>query len=89
MIGEIVSTVTTVGELVGRLVEQDDSTVTIESPRAFMMGEGGAGFAPGISITGERDPKSIQINKSHVVFMTKTSDTVEKAWMQQTSGIVI
>jgi hypothetical protein len=89
MIGEIVSTITTVGEIVGRLTEDYDDSFVIENPRAFMMGEGGAGFAPGISVTGEKDPKSVTISKQHVVFLTKASETVEKAWIQQTSGIVI
>jgi hypothetical protein len=89
MIGEIVSVVTSAGEIVGRLKHDNDKDITITNPRSIMIADGGAGFAPSLSMAGERDPKEVTINRSHVVFMTKTNDTVNKVWIQQTSGLVI
>lgn len=81
--------ITSAGEVIGRLTSEDESSIVLENPRSMLITENGAGFAPGISMTGEDNPKEISLNKSHIIFMTKTKEVVAKAWIQQTSGIVV
>jgi hypothetical protein len=86
---EVITIVTTAGEIIGRFLSEDAESITLENPRAIMMQEAGAGFAPGVCLSGERDPKEITFSKAHVIFKTKTSDPISKSWMQLTSGIIL
>ena len=52
------------------------------------MSEQGMGFAGGIAMTGNKDPKQVLINLSQIVFVTETNEAVVKAYRQATSGII-
>lgn len=86
---EVVTLVTMTGEYVGRLKEQDTHTITLTNPRLFMTTQEGAGFLPGISMTGEESPEESRFNSSMITAVLKTSETVKKAWIQQTTGLVV
>lgn len=87
--GDVVTMVTPVGEVIGRIKEQDDQSVTLEDPRLFVPNEGGAGLAPGICMTGATDPKEAVFFKGGAVAMVPTAKELVAAWQQQTSGLVI
>jgi len=86
---DIVTLVTAGGEMVGRLKEDNDMGITLESPRAFVQTEKGVGFAPSVCLTGEREPKEITFNRSGVILMCNTSEEVSKMWLQATTGLVV
>ena len=48
---DIVTLVTAGGEMIGRLVEHDEYSITLEKPRAFVQTEKGVGFAPSVCLT--------------------------------------
>ena len=89
MINEIVTLITTVGEIVGRVKDIDDSVVTLESPRLFVHNGDSAGFAPGISMTGESNPKLVSFSRGSVLAILKSDEQAANAWIQATSGIVL
>jgi len=86
---DIVTLVTAGGEMVGRLKEDNDMGITLESPRAFVQTEKGVGFAPSVCLTGEREPKEITFNRSGVILMCNSSEEVSKMWLQATTGLVV
>lgn len=91
LINEVVTIATIMGEIVGRLKENTDSVYTLEHPRMFVQTAEGAGYAPGITMTGDQghDLKEVSFNKSLVLAMTKTNENAKKAWIQSTSGLIL
>ena len=85
--GEVISIITTVGELVGKLVEQNSEVVVLEKPRMVMHNSEGMGFAAGVCLSGEEGPEKVEFVRDNVVFLQKTNKDVEKAWLTFTSGI--
>lgn len=85
---QIITVVTPVGEFIGRLVEDDATGITLSNPRMIVFGENqNMGFAHGIAATGNSDPKEMKIR--HAVFITEANDDVQKAWTEQTSGLIV
>ena len=90
MKGEVVTVLTMMGEVIGRLKEETSTGYVIESPRLFVPGEDNrGGFAPGLSMTGSQEPGQATINKAVTLTVLKTHSDVEAGWVQATSGIVI
>ena len=91
MKGEVVTVVSMMGEIVGRLKEERDNEYVIESPRMFVpaQGESGGGFAPGLSMTGKQDLDEGVINKTVVMTVLECHPEIAKAWTQATSGLVM
>ena len=91
MKGEVVTLVSMMGEVVGRLKEETTDGYVIESPRLFVpaQGETSGGFAPGLSMTGEQNPDQATINKGLVMAVVKTHEGVAKGWVEATSGIAL
>ena len=91
MKGEVVTLVSMMGEVVGRLKEETDNGYLIESPRLFVPAQSGdnGGFAPGLSMTGEQHPNEAHINKGLVIAVVKTHEGVAKGWVEATSGIAL
>ena len=88
---EVVTVVTMMGEVVGRLKDETTDGYVIESPRLFVpaQGESAGGFAPGLSMTGDQHPKEATINKAVVLTVCKTHEQVSAGWVEATSGIVL
>lgn len=86
---DIISVVTTVGEFVGKFVEQDDVSVTVSDPRMIVHNQSGMGFSAGVSMAGEESPTKIEFFKTNVVFVGATNEDVQKAYRQFTSGIIV
>ena len=90
--GDVVTLVTMMGEVIGRLKEETTEGYVIESPRLFVPdpnnGANG-GLAPGVSMTGVQEPKESQFNRGVVLTVTPTHPDIEKAWVSSTSGIIL
>ena len=91
MSNEIVTVITMMGEVVGRVKSQDDHSITLESPRLFVPGQDqqGGGFAPGISMTGVQDLKEATLSKAVVLSVVETHKAVADGWVEVTSGISV
>lgn len=89
MQNDVMTVVTPAGEMIGRIKEEDDSKIVLESPRAFIQTQEGMGFAPGVCMTGEQNPKELTFYKRQVILVCKSSEQIAKAWIQQTSGLVL
>ena len=90
-VGEVVTVISMMGEIVGRLKEETTTGYELESPRLFVPAQGDAsgGFAPGLSMTGEQHPASAHVNKGLVMTVVKTHEQVAKGWQEATSSIVL
>lgn len=86
---EVVTAVTNVGEIVGRLIEEDATHIKLKNPRAIMFNDNGYGLAMNCCGTGEHTPESIVLAKSNVIIFQKTHADIAKGWQQATSGIVL
>lgn len=72
-------------EVVARFVEENDKTITVTKPLALMATPQGIGLGPW---TFTVDPQSkIKINKSTLVFVHKTEDSMAKQYVTSTSGL--
>lgn len=77
---------TTAGEeILGRFVEENDKTVTVNKPMTLMQTPNGIGLGPFAFTV---DPQSkIALNKSAVLFVHKTEKSMADQYVQSTSGI--
>jgi hypothetical protein len=88
--GEVVTLVTMMGEVVGRLKEETTSGYVLDSPRLFVPGsEGKGGFAPGLSMTGKQDLNEAELNKSVVLCIIPSHPEIEAGWIEVTSGLIV
>ena len=88
-LNDIVTVLSSLGtEYVGKFKSMDTNGIMLEDPKLVAMSEKGMGFAAGIAMTGNPDPKQVLINLSQIVFVTETNDMVAKAYRQATSGII-
>lgn len=85
--GDVLTVITMVGEFVGKFDTMGDGAISLEDPRMLIQNEQGMGFARGICVTGEYDPKSVTF--AQYVFVTSTNEDIEKAYRQATSGLII
>jgi len=88
-VGTLVTLVTAGGEMVGRYIGQDEDSIQIESPRAFVQTEQGVGFAPSVCLTGKREPEMVAFSKYQVILIVETNAEIEKLWLQATTGLVV
>lgn len=85
--GDIVSVVTMSGEYVGKLNEMNDNVLSLDDPRMLVQTQEGMGFAKGICVTGDRDPKEVTFNQ--YVFVTPANQQIQDAWRTAVTGIVL
>ena len=72
-------------EFIGRFVEQTDTTITLNKPRAIMMGPQGFGLGP--FIMSAADIGEVSISMTHVLTVVKTDKMVADQYIKQTTGI--
>lgn len=83
---DVVTVKTAAGEeLVGRFIEENDKTITIQKPLALMATQQGIGLGP-FSFTVSPDAK-IKLNKEAILFVHKTDSDMAKQYMSSTTGI--
>ena len=92
MQGDVVTLITNMqSEIIGRVKEETDTTVVLESPRLFVPAqqEGmNPGFAPGVCMTGTPEPAELAFNKTAIMTFCVPHPDIEAAWRQATSGII-
>lgn len=88
LIDEVVCVVTPNGDIIGKMVTESKSFVTLKDPRAFVQAPEGVGFAPSVSLGCEHKLAEVCLNMSLILTVTKAHPEVAKAWRQQTSGLV-
>lgn len=88
---DVVVVVSMMGEVIGRVKEETDTAITLESPRLFVPGQDaqGGGFAPGVSMTGAQDLDEATFNKSVVLTIIPCHEAVKKGWVEAVSGLVL
>lgn len=87
--GDIVTVVTTSGEYVGKLsAMNEDGSIQITDPRMILSNPetGQMGFAKGIAVTGEENPKEVEFR--NIVFMTPSNEGIQNAWKDATGQII-
>lgn len=72
-------------EILGRFVEENDKTITLQKPMVLMATQQGIGLGP-FSFTVSPDAK-IKLNKNAVLFVHKTDNEMAKQYVTNTSGI--
>ena len=72
-------------EVVGRFVEENENTLTVQKPMTLMASQGGVGLAPWC-ITTHPDSK-LKINKSMLLFVHKTDNEMAKQYVAGSTGI--
>ena len=89
--GEIVSVATVAGEMVGRLVEIGDHTLTLSSPCTVIPSQdnGSGGLHPAVCLTGNVPVNEADVFYSGIVTVVKTNSDVERVWQKATSGIIL
>ena len=89
--GDIVTIVSMMGEVVGRLVEETDLSVTLSNPRLFVPAREGSagGFAPGVCMTGQQDLDKVSINQAVVLCVVPSHADIAAGWQEATSSIVL
>ena len=88
--GDIVTLVLTNGaEVIGKFVDADADTYTINRPRMVQANQQGVGLVNGVCMTGEEPNGDLKINKSGVIFVIKTIEEMAKGYTQQVSGLVL
>jgi len=90
LINEVITIVTATGEYVGKLdtLQQDDTSVVLSNPRMIIQNqEGQMGFARGVAVTGEENPKTMVVKD--YIFMCATNDKVTEAYNTATGEIHI
>ena len=88
--GDVVTIVSMMGEVVGRLVEETDLTVTLADPRLFVPAREGSagGFAPGVCMTGQQNLDEASINRTVVLFVVPSHPEIESGWREAVTGLV-
>lgn len=72
-------------EIVGRLKESNDNTVTLEKPVKIALTQKGMGFAPVcISID---DASEFTFKQEHVLLIANTRQEISEPYIQATTGI--
>lgn len=89
MNNDVVTLMTNAGEIVCRITDESADSYTLEHPRLFAQTAEGVGFVPGVCMTGINDPTELVIQKTAVLFTIPANENISKAWIQQTSGIIV
>ena len=72
-------------EIIGRLVEQNDASITLHKPLAIMMGPQGFGLGPFI-MSAAQTTEAV-ISKTHIITIVKTDKQVADQYVKQTTGL--
>ena len=90
-VGNVVTVVTILGEIVGRCKAENDVSLTLESPRLFVPAQGDAsgGFAPGLCMTGKVNLDEAVLNKSVLLTVVPSHQQIESGWREATSGVIV
>ena len=86
--GTIVSLVTLSGEFLGKWVKEENGNITLENPRMLVnTPDGKVGFARGICMTGQENPKTGMFYAGGVVIVTETNPDFASAYTEAVTGL--
>lgn len=85
---DIVTVMTGIGEYIGKYVSEGDGSVTVNDPRLIVQApEGDIGFGRGVCMSAKENPD--QVIFQDVLFVVKTNDSFEKAYIEAVSGLIV
>ena len=88
MKGKIVSLVTLAGEYIGKYMHENNGNITLENPRMLVNApDGKVGFARGICMTGQENPKTGKFYAGGVVIVTETNPDFASAYTEAVTGL--
>ena len=88
MKGKIVSLVTLAGEYIGKFMHETNGNITLENPRMLInTPDGKVGFARGICMTGQENPKTGMFYTGGVVIVTETNPDFASAYTEAVTGL--
>ena len=88
MKGKIVSLVTLAGEYIGKYMHENNGNITLENPRMLVnTPDGKVGFARGICMTGQENPKTGMFYAGGVVIVTETNPEFASAYTEAVTGL--
>jgi hypothetical protein len=85
--GDTITIKTLTEEVLGRLVEETDTTVKIRKPMTIMATQQGIGLGPFAFTIGQE--AEVSLNKSVILMIAKTEKEMASQYTQNTSGIVV
>lgn len=86
--GDTVSIKLTSGEeIIGKLVEENNSGFNLKKPLTFMMGPQGLGLVPFMFSASPNT--NILIRNDYVIAIVKTADDIAQQYIKQTTGLEI
>lgn len=86
--GDIVTIMTGIGEYIGKYQSEEGATVTANDPRLIVnTPEGDIGFGRGVCMSAKENPD--QVIFKDVLFVVKTNDSFEKAYIEAVSGLIV
>ena len=88
--GDVVTVVTMMGEIVGKLSDEFESGYEIKDPRLFVPAREGSagGFAPGVCMTGQQNLEVVTINRAVVLCVIPSHPEIEAGWREAVTGLV-
>jgi len=87
--GDLITVLTPHGEFIGRLEKNDETGIHLSNPKMMVSTENGQmGFARGVCMTGEENPKSIIFRSGGVILATPSNENINKAYTEVVSGLV-
>lgn len=86
---DVISVITVAGEYIGKFKDATAEGVTIDDPKMLVTGKEGVGFGHGICVTGEDNPRDMTFYTGSIVFITRTSEVVRKAYHSANSGLIV
>lgn len=88
MKGKVVSLVTLAGEYIGKYMHENNGNITLENPRMLVnTPDGKVGFARGICMTGQENPKTGMFYAGGVVIVTETNPEFASAYTEAVTGL--
>jgi len=91
MKNDIVTLVTMMGEIVGRVKEETQDAIVLKNPLLFVPAndDAGGGFAPGVSMTGAQGQDKGTFNKSCILTIMPCHEQVADGWTKATGSIIL
>jgi hypothetical protein len=89
--GKLYTAYTLMGEIVGKYVDEDEHTITLENPMLFVPATdaGSGGFSRGLCMTGELEPEQVALQRTLVLALIRTHEDIAAGYREITSGIVL
>ena len=85
---DVITVMTSIGEYIGKYTSEDGGSVTVNDPRLIVnTPEGDIGFGRGVCMSAKENPD--QVIFQDVLFVVKTNDSFEKAYIEAVSGLIV